>query len=94
MSWGKRRRWVLIGSAVLFYATAGWLLLCSISSAHLNFLACPEGFSLWADRPECQVPKVLELGALAVFVTAIVTTFFAVRSRPHTRSRSDDLDNN
>ena len=81
MSLGNRRRWVLIGFVVLFYVAAGWLLMWSISSAHLNFLACPEGFSLWADRPECQRPKVLELGALVVFVVAIVTTFLAVRSR-------------
>ncbi len=74
-----KTHWLSLGIAVMFYAVAGFLVLWGVSSAHLNFLACPDGFSLLADRPECRRPKVLELGALVVFVMAVGVTVAAFR---------------
>lgn len=77
-----RRRVVLVAVAVLLYLGAAWLLLWSITSAQMNFLACPDGFTLWSDRPECRCPRLLELACGLVFLGAVASTVLAVRSRP------------
>jgi len=77
----KHRRRYLVVLAVLAFAGTAWLVLWSISSAHMNFLACPDGFSILADQPECRRPKLLEYGALISFIGGVVLTVMAVRNR-------------
>jgi hypothetical protein len=68
-------------TALLLYGSAFWLLLWSVTSAQLNFLACSDGYSLWAEQEECRMPVLLEGGALAAFAFALTITVVLVRSR-------------
>jgi hypothetical protein len=66
---------------LLLYGSAFWLLLWSITSAQLNFLACSDGYSLWAEQAECRMPVLLEVGASGALILALTITVVLVRSR-------------
>ena len=76
---------VFVVIALLMFLGGIWLVMWTISSAHINFLACPDGFSLSSEQPECRRPKVLELSAIGVILGAIIASVIAIRTKPKTK---------
>jgi len=74
-------RGLLIGVSLVLYCFAAWLLLWSITVAQVNFVACPAGYSIWADQTGCRCPVFLELASIAAFAGAVVVTVVVFCSR-------------
>jgi len=68
-------------TAAVLYGIAVWLVLWTITSAELNYLACPGGYSALADQPACRRPALLQWGAAAACLAAVSMTVIAIRHR-------------
>jgi|SRR5579863_8362746 len=66
-------RRLAIVAAVAFYALAGWLFLCCWAAADLGFLACPDGYSIWAS-PDCRQPVLASPGSTPMTIAAKLGT--------------------